>query len=68
MLWQSTVGDKLVIREQTLDQKNFIVTNLRTNSQGKVPSQLIKFRELGFSCVVSANLVHRSCVLVIMKW
>ncbi len=35
-----------MIREQTLDQKSFIVTNLRTDSQEKVPSQLIKFGEL----------------------
>ena len=42
----SALGDRLVIREQTLDQKSFIVTNLRTDTQGLVPSQLIKFGEL----------------------
>ena len=55
-----------MIREQTLDQRNFIVTNLRTNSQGKVPSKLIKFGELS-GLVVVCLFPSWSCVLVIIK-
>ena len=39
------VGDKLIIAEQSLDQKDFIVVNTRTQSQGKVPTNFVKIGE-----------------------
>lgn len=38
-------GDKLVITEQTLDQKDFYVVNTRTTSQGRVPTEFVKIGE-----------------------
>lgn len=46
------VGDKLIIAEQSLDQKEFIVVNTRTTSQGKIPTNFVKIGE----CVIYSSL------------
>ncbi len=50
-------GDRLVISEQSLDQRNFIVKNLRTGSQGTVQTEFVKIGE----CVCATCVV---CVCV----